>query len=409
MSMILVVLFGVAALVADGGLIFLNKRAMQNAVDASALAAVQELPLTKQKFDQDLKRTGDKACEYTEVITDSNTIFNRVTGMTVNNCQDKSYQTATGTGSCPAASKTIGVLVCQTNTPYDSVRVFGSKNYSSIFGYVIGLLSGSTVTPSVTIEASATAMIGSLTGLCTFPIFQAQDLLEASGIWNPDGLGNYVEYHKATILKTSLGNVAGNFLALQVNGSSSKDLWRDTVQSGPGCSGTTYGTATTATGNFEGPFNDAFEPDKGRSVLWNDPLSKGYCPDIVPTIDESGIAVHAVGHPLAGQQLTPENCYRMIKFPMLMGNAADLNGTNEVVIRGFLSFYISNWCGPKSDPYTGEPPAANNQTCPANPDTGQAVLGSGELWGYYLRYEAVSDLPITAYDGLGTKVVALID
>jgi len=36
-------------------------------------------------------------------------------------------------------------------------------------------------------------------------------------------------------------------------------------------------------------------------------------------------------------------------------------------------------------------------------------LGWGELWGYYLEYEAVTEKPINPYDGLGTKVVVLID
>jgi Flp pilus assembly protein TadG len=227
MSIIIVVLLGFAALVADGGLIWLNRRAMQNAVDASALAAAQELPLSEKKFASDLTRTGDKACQYTEVVADSADIFNRVSGMTVANCVDKSYQTATGAGSCPAGSTTVGVLVCETAVPYDSDRVRASKQYSPTFGPLLKLLPIGVVDPTITINVQATAVVGSLKGLCTFPIFQAQDLLEAAGIWQPDGFGNYVEYNKATIMKTSADNISGNFMALQVDGSSSKDQWRD--------------------------------------------------------------------------------------------------------------------------------------------------------------------------------------
>lgn len=407
LSIVIVVLFGFAALVADGGLIWLNKRAMQNAVDSSALAAAQELPLTTKKFSTDLKRAGDKACQYTEVKTDSGDIFNRVSGMQVNNCADSSYKTATDADSCKTASESFGIVVCGTSVPYDSVRVRGYKQYQPIFGRLLQLLPIGIGDPTITINVSATAMVGSLKALCVFPIFQAEDLLVSAGIWKPDGFGNYVEYNTGTVMKTSADNISGNFLALQVDGSNSKNDWRDTVASAAGCKATTYETVTTNTGNFEGPFNQAFDPLSGRQSLWSNSSLPGYCPTQTPSFNEAGLGVHPAGHPLAGQQVTPENCYRVVKFPLVEGNASELNGSKTVTIRGFLTFYISNWCGNKSTPPQGS--GSSSQTCAADGGTGQPEISSGELWGYYLRYEAVSDLPIKGYDGLGTEVVALID
>ncbi len=144
---------------------------------------------------------------------------------------------------------------------------------------------------------------------------------------------------------------------------------------------------------------------EGRRDLWENPALEGYCPDNHPTFNTDGIAVHAAGHPLAGQPLTTTNCYRMVQFPLVEGMAADFNGTETVVIKGYLSFYISGWCGQNSDPPKGDP---DPDHCPPPEGTDLPPIKWGQLWGYYLKYEAITDLPVQAYDGLGTKVIVLV-
>jgi hypothetical protein len=110
---------------------------------------------------------------------------------------------------------------------------------------------------------------------------------------------------------------------------------------------------------------------------------------------------------------TPESCYRMVVIPILEGTIVDftsINGSQEANILGFAIFYIANWCGNSSDP------EVQSGTCPApapipNPDgtfTTFPELQKAEIWGYYVGFIAASD-EYVGYNGLGTKVFALID
>jgi hypothetical protein len=88
-------------------------------------------------------------------------------------------------------------------------------------------------------------------------------------------------------------------------------------------------------------------------------------------------------------ELSPSTCYRMIVIPMLDGTYANFNGTKSAPIRGFLTFYISDYCG--------------NGHCPSSPS-----MEKGELLGYYVGFIAAGGVDFQPYDGFGTKIVALI-
>lgn len=372
----LLTLISFVALATDTGMLWVNRRALQNAADAAALAGAWEL---MEPDGPALARA--VACDYA-------LNKNAVPDMTV----DCSGQGAAISEPCnPNVMPHVDLLVCQTHVPGDSIRVITRKTVQPMFGRA-------QMPPweSTDINAYAVAVVGSLKTVCVFPLFQTQNLLEASGAWEPDGNGNLVEFNVPVIMKTtSDGSSKGNFLYLQANGSSSKDAIRDAIGTPGGCAQQTTDTGETAPGNAIGPLDQGLE---ARAKLWNDPSSPGYCPDTKPTLDADGNAIN----PSTGEKLTPENCYRVVQIPLLAGSSTDYNGQGSGQIEGYLTFYISNWCGQRSNP-SGT--AASG--CPAPAGTTLPPLQFGELWGYYLQYDTISDDPISSYDGFGTKVVIL--
>ena len=374
----LLTLISFAALATDTGMLWVNRRALQNAADAAALAGAWEL----MEIDGPAQARA-VACDYA-------LNKNAVPDMTV----DCTGQGAAISEPCdPNVMPNVDLLVCRTYVPGDSIRVITRKTVQPMFGRA-------QIPPweSTDINAYAVAVVGSIKTVCVFPLFQTQDLLERSGAWEPDGNGNFVEFNVPMVMKTNSDDSnSGNFLYLQANGSSSKDAIRDAIGTPGGCAQQTTDTGETAPGNAVGPLDQGME---SRKMYWNDPGSPGYCPDTMPTFDADGNAIN----PSTGEKLTPENCYRVVQIPMLAGSVTDYNGQGSGQIVGYLTFYISNWCGQNSDPKKGSPDA---QSCPAPAGTGLPPLGWGELWGYYLQYDTVSDDPISSYDGLGTKVVIL--
>ena len=370
-AVMIVALLALAAMVIDTGRIWMARRALQNSVDAAALAGARELP-----DDAGLAMT--VACDY-------GTVRNYVSQMAGSNCG--------GMATVTISAANFGGV----NVPNGQITVHATRP-------IVPSLSGLLPWPTVTVGADATVVIGSLHTVCVFPLFQTVDRLQASGAWVPDGNGNFVEFNTPVVMKTnSTGSNQGNFLYLQANGSSSKDDIRDAIGSPGGCAQQTTNTGETAPGNAVGPLDQGMAT---RATHWNNPGSPGYCPNSTPTFNADGIAVHPAGHPLAGQPITPENCYRLVQIPMLTGVATDYHGQSSGALEGYLSFYISNWCGQTSTPKKGTP---DSQHCAAPAGTSLPPLGWGELWGYYLMFEAVTDNPINPYDGLGTKVLVLID
>lgn len=355
-SMLMITMLGL-----DMGRVVMVRRALQNNVDAAALAGAWKLP-------EDSASATTDACLYVET--------NAIDEMTGSGCAGKADVT----------------FPTETRITVTSVR-----DVVPLFGSIVPLDFA-----TIPVGADATAMVGSIRLLCTFPLFQTQNLLEASGAWQPNG-ADMLEFNVPMVMKTtSNDNASGNFLFLQANGSSSKSDIRGAIGSPAGCSGGEItDSATTATGNAVGPLDQGMETRRGHYMNSG---SAGYCPDAAPTFNAEGIAIHPYR---SGELLTTKNCYRLVQFPLLEGVSTSFNGTTTAKIRGFLTFYISNWCGQSSDPPKGS--GSDAQHCAPPGGTGLPELKLGELWGYYLRHQAITNDPVQAYDGLGTKVVILVE
>lgn len=367
-------LLAITALSIDTGRLWMVRRALQNSVDAAALAGAWSLP--------------DDTAEAIQVACDYGTVKNAVPEMSGALCDTKA--------DVEISTSTFGGL----SVPNGKITVTSERVVVPTLGSV---LPDPLKFDPITVSAHASAVIGSIHTLCIFPLFQTQNLLEASGAWQPNGAGDFIQFNVPMVMKTSSSdNASGNFLYLQANGSSSKSDIRGAIGSPDGCTGgEVTDTATTATGNVVGPLDQGMETRRGHYM---NSAQAGYCPDPAPTYNAEGVAIHPYK---GGEPITPENCYRLVQFPLLEGNSTQYNGTTSARIRGFLTFYVSNWCGQSSVPPKGS--GSDSQHCAAPAGTGLPELKWGELWGYYLRYEAASKDPIQAYDGLGTKVVVLVE
>ena len=355
-------LLGIVALVTDTSMIWINRRHLQNAVDAAALAGAQQLP-------DDAAGARTFACTYgTE-----NNYVNEMTGKT-GDCAGKADVTLGSFGGIPNTKITV--------TAYKHVKPF----MAGIFGW-----------GGITIGAHATAIVGSVGSACTVPFFQTQDLLESSGVWGGSG----VILNKPTVMKTdSSASNSGNFLALRVGDSSSASVFSNAISDVNRCLGPnapqTSGDATSNTGNMVGPFDSGMQ---ARQAKWQ---TQGNCtsPFVSDYLKADGNLWNG------GTQLTPETCYRMVTIPIMTGNAADYNGTTTAKIKGFAMFYISNWCGNSSTPKVKSGHCDWPATVPKPSPT--ETFDNGELWGYYVGFVA-GGTDYVPYDGFGTKVVALID
>jgi Flp pilus assembly protein TadG len=371
-SIMIMVLIGFVAIATDTGFIWMNRRSLQNAADAGALAGVQQLP-------EDAGTATSIGCDYAATK-------NGIPGMTGK------------TGTC---SGKADVQIKTTYFTNDTIKVTAYKQINPIFGIALGF-------GSVQIGASATALVGSVGSACGVPLFQTVDLLQAGGVWGSSG----VILNKPTIMKTS-DSSSGNFLGLQVNGSSSASDLRNALGNGARCVGDNApeysGSATTNPGNMDGPIDQGMADRQAGWTAQGNCLSN-YATDYLRS--DGQLWKYPLG--TAGNILfTPESCYRMAVIPILKGNIVDyasFKGSKTAPILGFAIFYIANWCGNSSTP------KVQSGTCPApapiaNPDGSNTTfppLNKAEIWGYYVGFVAASD-DYLGYNGLGTKVFVLID
>jgi hypothetical protein len=371
-SLMIMVLIGFVALATDTGMIWMNRRSLQNSVDAAALAGVQHLP-------EEATTATAKGCEYA-------TVKNAVSSMF---------------GKLSMCSDLADVEIKTTYYPNDTITVTAYKTINPIFGIAVGF-------GSVEAMASATAIVGSVGSACGVPLFQTVDLLEAGGVWGSSG----VVLNKATIMKTS-DSASGNFLGLQVDGSSSASDLRNALGNGARCTGENVpeysGDATTNPGNMDGPIDQGMATRQAGWTAQGNCLSP-YATDYLRS--DGNLWKYPLG--TEGNVLfTPSTCYRMVVIPILEGTIVDFtsfNGSKTATIKGFAMFYIANWCGNSRDP------KVQSGTCPApdpilNSDgtiTTFPDLNKAEIWGYYVGFIAASD-DYVGFNGLGTKVFALID
>ena len=188
-------------------------------MDAGALAGVQKLPGSTATAISD-------GCDYA-------TNLNGVAGMfgEVNKCANSKAE-------------------AQIKTTYfanDTIKVTARKTIHPIFGWAVGF-------GDIKIGASATALVGSPSGVCGAPFFQTVDLLQAAGVWG----GSSIILNKLAIMKMSEGR-QGNFLALDLPGMGPGANWRDALGHPTGCTPAQHispgDTLTTEPGNMAGPFD----------------------------------------------------------------------------------------------------------------------------------------------------------
>jgi Flp pilus assembly protein TadG len=347
LGLMMMVLIGFVAIATDTGFIWMNRRSLQNAVDAAALAGVQSLP--------DLPATASTtACTY--VTT------NAVPNMTGANCTGKADVTLTN-----------------SNT---KITVTAHKVIHPIFGVAVGF-------GNITISATATAVVGSITSACIFPLSQTQDLLVSGGVWGGSG----VILNKATVMK--IESSGGIPLRLQINGSSSASDFTSVIGSASGCppGGARSVAGTTASlGAISGPVRQGLG---ARQTLWT---SQGNCTSSNPSVylrSDGNLWKYPLGT-ANNIQFTPATCYRMVKIPILDVNSAAMSNNTTYVIKAISIFYIGGWCD-----------SGNNCVAPVPPFTaGTPNMQPGQIWGYYVALTGQADV-YKDYDGFGTKVFAL--
>ncbi|MGI8643137.1 MAG: TadE/TadG family type IV pilus assembly protein, partial [Thermomicrobiales bacterium] len=155
-SMLMITMLGL-----DMGRVVMVRRALQNSVDAAALAGAWKLP-------EDSGGATTEACLYVET--------NAVPEMTWAGCGGKADVTF------PTTTR---------------ITVTSVRDVVPMFGSIVPLDFA-----TIPVGADATAMVGSIRLLCTFPLFQTQNLLEASGAWQPNG-ADLLEFNVPMVMKTT--------------------------------------------------------------------------------------------------------------------------------------------------------------------------------------------------------------
>ncbi len=213
MALSLATLLGFGALVTDVGFLYLQRRILQNAADAAALAAAPELPDTPGAAQR--------------VALD--------------------YASRNGVS---APGDMVFVEIVTTFVTDDSIRVTATRSAPLFFAGVLGIGEGE-------VSASATAvtgMLGSTRGLLPF------------GVRNPTDLPGCVpliefcfDFGQLSTLKSGPGGqYLGNFQALAIDGPGA-DVYRRTIHSGSLTSVTAGSYVPTETGNLVGPTRQGLE------------------------------------------------------------------------------------------------------------------------------------------------------
>ena len=350
-SIMFMVLIGFVALATDSGMIWMNRRSLQNAADAAALAGVQQLP-------EDTGTAMSVACDYAGV----------------KNAVPSMY------GKSGACSSTADVAIYQTYAPNDTIKVTTYKQINPIFGIALGF-------GSIEIGASATAVVGSIASSCPFPIFQTPEMM-------PGGSASNLQFYTLTAMHLSgSDNQQGNFLTVDVgNGARAvRDAMMNKdcgVQIGP--------TANTKPGGSVGPVLDGFQwriyCASGSGTQPNQSPSCPAGPSACPSPDISQyLVLSSTGQYELEPTINRDNCTRLVVLPIFPGPFGQYTGNETVSILGFAFYYISGVC---LDP-----------TC-SHPTLGE--MNKGDSWGYYVRMAGQAD-QYTGYNGFGTKIFALVD
>ena len=353
-AIMFLVLIGFVAIATDTGLIWMNRRSLQNAADAAALAGVQELPNLPVN-------ARDKACTFAGTK-------NAIPEM-IFDCAGPDIQ------------------IYQTYYPNDTITVTVHKVVNPVFGLALGFT-------STEIDATATAVVGSIASNCPFPVFQTPERL-------PGGSAENMQFYTETSMKLSSNsdqNEGNNSTYLLVDVGSGANAIRDAMMNNS-CGEEIGPDASTKTGNNLGPVLTGFEWRLACATGANTPNNSPSCPgpSACPSPDITNYLTQVNGLYELDPSITRANCTRLVIVPIFPGpfpGPIYETGTATVTIQGFAIFYIKDVC------------TANGPSGCTHPTLG--ALKKGDAWGYYVRMATPAD-EYTGYNGFGSKVFALID
>jgi hypothetical protein len=359
-TVMILTLLAFVAIATDTGMIWLSRRYLQNAADSAALAGAQQLP-------DDTAGAEEIACAY---------------GTTDENYVDVMFGKS---GDCASrADVTIGTKY----VPNDTITVTTYRTVTPLFGQIIGF-------DDVEVWAKATAVLGSIAAACPFPIFQAPEML-------PTAANNEIDFYTLVAMHLSgADNQQGNFLTIDVGSGANAVL--DAMVNNT-CGTPITETVDTEPGGKIGKVVDGFQwrvhcaTGSGTKPGGTPACPAGMPPSACPN-PELSLSTYLVTSPSGAIELSPtitrDNCPRLVVLPILQGPFDAINGREDMTLLGFALYYIAGVC----------PPTGNDQTC-THPTLGE--LQKGDSWGYFVRMTGTSS-DYSAYNGFGTKVVALID
>ncbi len=341
------VLMGFTAITVDASMVWLNRRVLQNSVDAAALAAAQELPGSP---------SGARAvgCDYATSKNDVSGMFGK-------------------TGSC---SGLADVVVGNDSISNDLVTVTAYKNVTPVFGQLLGM-------QSKEVSATAQAVVGSAFESCPFPIFMTEDILPPGTYPDKVAFNGLVKIDfKGDALDVGSG-ANGVEEGMYGNNCNSAVEIGEVVQNKPG--------------EMTGPLLRGFEwriycAGGNASKPNNSPACPTGMPgaSTCPNANMTNYLVTSNGTSQLPGTINRATCPRLVIVPVLDGTTADYDrGKSSGHVLGFAYFYIGGVC--------------SSVTCNNTP---VGSLQKGDSWGYYVKAAFISDL-YTDYDGYGTKVVAL--
>lgn len=355
-SIMFMLLIGVVAIATDTGLIWMNRRSLQNSADAAALAGAQQLP------NNTASAIGD-GCTYATVKNAVQSMFGKVA---TDNCANADLQ------------------VSQTYVPNDTIKATAYKTINPIFGIALDFA-------SIEISATATAVVGSIHTHCPFPFYQTADQL-------PGGSAGNLQFYTQIALHLEAGTQPNDYLTVDVGQGGAGILHAMTQES---CGQPLPNPFQIKSGGTQGPVEDGFQwrlycagdseyPKKPNNVKPDcpTPREQSTCPDNYLSVANNYLVNTEAGLELS-PHITRANCLRLVVLPIAPPGPYANNQKSRALV-GFAVFYISGFC--------------NKNSCD-HPTFG--TLKQGQAWGYYVRMAADADL-FHGYDGLGTKVIALI-
>lgn len=287
-ALVMAVVMGLTAMAVDAGMLFHDRRNLQNSADAAALAGAAYLPANPTTAVQEARTWAHK-----------------------NGISD---------------SQILTIAVQQTYVPNDTMYVQLQDNFHWIFGRVLGLV-------STNIGGTAKARIGSPAGMAKFiPLSALQS--QVSGLKSGDTLT--LKYNQQT-------QTSGNSLALAFPGSSGGSDFKYNIENGssetfcvygqeyPGCTS----SISTETGHMEGPTDQAIKYMLQNTSSSCSTYSQVFTPD--PN-NPGSMLINPACNPFPPDNVT--NSMRVVLVPIIDSLC---NGSCTVHIVQFAMMFINSY------------------------------------------------------------------